>query len=87
MNIPIFVTRCEHNVERGWFQYSCPSIAEANQLMSRLIDKRIDQGAKVYLNIVQDSIGNDVSQVHIYGAGSPKPTETYWLPVDTNDQQ
>ena len=87
MNIPIFVVRCQHNVDGGWFQYPCPSIPEAWQLMNRLIDKRIAQGSKVEHSIVQDSVGNDVAQVHIDRANSHKPTETYWLAVDTNDQQ
>lgn len=87
MNIPVFVVRCQHNVDGGWFQYSCPNIAEAWWLMNRLIDKRIAEGAWVDRNIVQDSVGNDVAQVHINRADSHKPTETYWLAVDTTDQQ
>jgi len=86
MILPVFIVRGQHN-NGGWSQYSCPSIAEAWQLMNRLIDKRIAQGAKVERSIVQDSIGNDVAQVHINRQDSYKPSETYWLAVETKDQQ
>lgn len=55
--------------------------------MRKLIEHRIEEGAEVEQTTVKDSVGNDVAQVHIDRLAVCMPRETYWLPVETNDQQ
>ena len=87
MNFPVFVIRYTHNRDGGWFNYPCPSVTQAWQLMRKLIEHRIEEGAEVEQTTVKDSVGNDVAQVHIDRLAVCMPRETYWLPVETNDKQ
>lgn len=87
MNYSVVVIRYTHNRDGGWFNYSCPSVTQAWQLMRKLVEHRIKEGAEVEQMTVKDSAGNDVAQVHIDRLAVCMPTETYWLPVETNDQQ
>lgn len=86
-DIPTCVIRYTHNRDGGWKNYLCPSVPEAWRLMNRLIEHRIGEGSTVEQLTVKDSLGNDIAQVHIDRVAVCMPRETYWLHVETNDQQ
>ena len=86
-DIPTAVIRYTHNRDGGWKNYLCPSVPEAWRLMNRLIEHRIEEGSTVEQLTVKDSLGNDIAQVHIDRVAVCMPRETYWLHVETNDQQ